>query len=247
MSAIHYARMPQSDAPKLEWVADFSLHASFGGGVNAETTRQVEDAHNAIMAAVVQGAPNHSLRIRAVTPAYASLLITFETEQFEPHACETMVQAALARALPRKRQNAQMVEIPVCYDAEFAIDLPTCAAFAGLSPVRFIERHAEAEYRVAFLGFTPGFPYLLGLPPELAISRLDAPRPRVAPGSVGIAGAQTGVYPFATPGGWRIVGRTPLRIFDARRNPPAHLAIGDRVRFVPISRDQFAQVVEHDA
>ena len=110
----------------------------------------------------------------------------------------------------------------------------------GLTPQQAIELHASATYFVYFLGFVPGFAYLGGLPEALATPRLPTPRRSVPAGSVGIAGNQTGVYPFATPGGWRLIGRTPVAMFRPDRNDMSLLSIGDRVRFMPISAEQFA-------
>jgi KipI family sensor histidine kinase inhibitor len=124
------------------------------------------------------------------------------------------------------------VEIPVRYGSEHGPDLAALAAHAGLGEDDVIARHCAGEYRVAMLGFSPGFPYLLGLDPLLAMPRLDTPRTRVAAGSVGIGGAQTGIYPQAGPGGWRIIGRTALALFDPLHDPPTLLAPGDRVRFI---------------
>jgi inhibitor of KinA len=110
----------------------------------------------------------------------------------------------------------------------------------GMTPAQAIELHASATYLVYFLGFVPGFAYLGEVPEALATPRLATPRRRVPPGSVGIAGSQTGVYPFATPGGWRLLGRTPFSMFRPDRNAMSLLSIGDRVRFMPISRERFA-------
>ena len=137
---------------------------------------------------------------------------------------------------------ARIVEIPVCYGGEYGPDIGDVAARAGLGEGAVAARHAAASYRVAMLGFSPGFPFLLGLPPELACPRRDTPRASVPAGSVGIAGAQTGVYPLESPGGWRIIGRTPLALFDVLREPPALLQPGDRVRFVAISSDEFERM-----
>ncbi len=112
--------------------------------------------------------------------------------------------------------------------------LADVARHTGLSAERVVELHVSAEYRVYFLGFSPGFPYLGGMPPELTTPRLPAPRKRVPLGSVAIGGAQTGIYSVESPGGWRLIGRTAMRLFDAEAEPPAALQIGDRVRFVPV-------------
>ncbi|HET9482549.1 MAG TPA: 5-oxoprolinase subunit PxpB, partial [Xanthomonadales bacterium] len=131
------------------------------------------------------------------------------------------------------------VVIPVCYGGDSGPDLDAVAKHTGLSAHDVVARHAAGDYRVAMLGFQPGFPYLIGLDPALATPRHATPRPRVAAGSVGIGGAQTGVYPREAPGGWQLIGRTPLALFDAARKPPALLAPGDRVRFEAIPRAAF--------
>ena len=129
-----------------------------------------------------------------------------------------------------------MHEIGVRYGGEDGPDLAAVAEYAGLSPRQVVERHAAGEYRVAMLGFAPGFPYLLGLDPRIAMPRLSTPRQRVEAGSVGIGGTQAGIYPRSGPGGWRIIGRTDAVLFDPARDPPSLLAPGDRVRFVPTGR-----------
>ena len=122
------------------------------------------------------------------------------------------------------------------YGGEHGPDLDALAEHAGLSPREAVELHATAEYRVAMLGFAPGFPYLLGLDPRLAMPRLATPRQRVEAGSVGIGGAQAGIYPRPGPGGWRIIGRTDALLFDPARESPSLLAPGDRLRFVPAGK-----------
>jgi len=132
------------------------------------------------------------------------------------------------------------VEIPVCYGREFGSDLDAVAATHKLSSSRVIELHTSRTYRAYFLGFAPGFAYLGDLGPEIATSRLAKPRRKVAAGSVGIAGVQTAVYPFAMPGGWRLIGRTPLNMFCRDRVPMGLISMGDEVRFRAITREEFA-------
>ena len=138
-----------------------------------------------------------------------------------------------------KRSALSSIEIPVCYDEEFGFDLGQVAHHAGLSKDEAVDLHCGAEYRVHCLGFTPGFPYLSGMPTALAMPRRPVPRKQVPAGSVAIGGTQTGVYPLESPGGWNVIGRTPLRLFDAKKNPPALLYAGDRVRFRSITRSEF--------
>src|SRR5262249_10853589 len=130
---------------------------------------------------------------------------------------------------------------PVCYDSDFAPDLQAVANHCRLSPNDLIACHSSGRYQVRCVGFTPGFPYLNGLPKQLAMPRRATPRTRVPAGSVAIGGRQTGIYPLSSPGGWNLIGRTPLQIFDARRESPALLRIGDNVTFKVISAKEFAQ------
>ncbi|PTQ55016.1 MAG: Allophanate hydrolase 2 subunit 1 [Candidatus Carbobacillus altaicus] len=130
----------------------------------------------------------------------------------------------------------QLVEIPVHYGGKDGPDLIPLAEEKGLTPDEVIELHSSTVYTVAMIGFMPGFPYLEGLPDILASTRLPVPRLKVPAGSVGIGGSQTGLYPFESPGGWRIIGRTDAVLFDVRRNPPARFKMGDRVRFIPVKK-----------
>jgi inhibitor of KinA len=134
---------------------------------------------------------------------------------------------------------ARLVEIPVCYDAEFAFDLEHVAHHAQISPKEVIDLHSAGNYRVSCVGFTPGFPFLTGLPRKLATSRQPTPRKQIPAGSVAIGGAQTGIYPQQSPGGWNVIGRTPIQLFDPKKNPPALLCAGDRVGFRGITREEF--------
>lgn len=139
-----------------------------------------------------------------------------------------------------KPRRDRTVEIPVCYDAEFAPDLAEIAQRTGLAPEKIAQLHLEAEYLVYLIGFSPGFPYMGGLPAELAVMpRRATPRVKVAPGSVGIMGRQCCIYPLPTPGGWNLLGRTPLQLFDPHADPPALLRAGDRVKFRRITREEF--------
>jgi KipI family sensor histidine kinase inhibitor len=131
--------------------------------------------------------------------------------------------------------ESRSVEIPVIYGGDQGPDLQNVAILAGLTTEEVIRLHSSAEYSVCFIGFLPGFPYLSGMDPRLAAPRLATPRPLVPAGSVGIAGGQTGIYPLDSPGGWRIIGRTTLTIFDPHREPPVLLKAGDRVRFIAVA------------
>ena len=167
-------------------------------------------------------------------PAYASVLVPFDPEETSEAAARARILAALRRALDGPpAAPGPLFEIPVRYGGLDGPDLAEVAERTRRSEADVVALHAGPEYRVFLVGFVPGFPYLGVLPAELELPRRATPRVRVPSGSVAIAGRQTGIYPFPTPGGWHLIGRTDAPIWDARRDPPALLAPGARVRFVP--------------
>ncbi len=172
-------------------------------------------------------------------PSYASVLIDFDPRLVTHEQVGRLVHERMETAEHEPAPPSRRVEIPVCYGGEYGPDLPDVAKHTGLSPERVVELHAAAQYLVYFVGFSTCFPYLGGLPPELATPRLSAPRKHVPVGSVAIGGGQAGIYPLASPGGWRLIGRTPLRLFDPLGAPPPLLRMGDRVRFVPAQEARF--------
>jgi KipI family sensor histidine kinase inhibitor len=194
--------------------------------------------------------------LRDLVPAYASLAVFFDNREIDADAVRDWLQVRCAQApdvvdrlepldshtVESRTVESRTVEIPVAYGGEFGPDLATSAAELGLSAAALIQRHSEGVYTVAMIGFAPGFPYLSGLDPELALPRLATPRTQVAAGSVAIGGAQTGIYPRPGPGGWRLLGRTPLSLFDPSRAQPSLLLPGDRVRFLAIDAAQFARL-----
>jgi KipI family sensor histidine kinase inhibitor len=175
--------------------------------------------------------------LRDLVPAYASLALFVDASPFGDDDPLARVEQWIERLPEPDGGNApaqgRLHEIGVQYGGEHGPDLDAVAEHAGLSPRDVVELHAAREYRVAMLGFAPGFPYLLGLDPRIAMPRLPTPRQRVEGGSVGIGGAQAGISPRQGPGGWRIIGRTDVVLFDPARDRPSLLAPGDRLRFVP--------------
>lgn len=173
-----------------------------------------------------------------VVPAYASVLLVFDPDApVDVDAIErALVRLAGDAAAPAAGGEPRLIEIDTVYGGVQGPDLAAVAAFAGIGEDEVVARHVAVEYRVAMLGFRPGFPYLLGLDPLLAMPRRATPRPIVPAGSVAIGGPQTGIYPSTSPGGWQLIGRTELRLFDPHANPPTLLAPGDRVRFRAVAR-----------
>jgi inhibitor of KinA len=178
-------------------------------------------------------------RIRNLHPAYASLLIDFDPRESSHKELAALVEKSADKLSPEAERAPKIVTIPVCYDPVFAPDLADVAKYVKKSPEEVIRLHSSAKYRVRFLGFSPGFAYLSGLPEVLQVPRLDTPRKHVNAGTVAIAGSQAAVYPVDSPGGWRLIGRTPVRMFDPVAAPPARLAPGDVVKFAPIDRAKF--------
>jgi KipI family sensor histidine kinase inhibitor len=175
-------------------------------------------------------------------PGYTTLLVVFDPAAVDPDRLSGTLVRLDRDAVSMPLSPGRLVTIPVAYGGDFGPDLKAVAKHAGLSESDVIERHAGANYRVGCVGFVPGFAYLVGLPSDLQTPRRSTPRSRVPAGSVAIGGAQTGVYPFETPGGWHLIGRTPLRPFDPNRAEPALLQAGDRVRFEPIAPAAFAVI-----
>ena len=186
-----------------------------------------------------------------LAPAYTSVAVFFDpdailkTNRAARGAFEwlgTRIHSAVAGVGDRrrgKRKTSRVIEIPVCYDREFAPDLDDVAKHAEISAQEVVDLHSTSEYCVACIGFVPGFTFLAGLPRNLGTPRRDVPRKEIPPGSVGIRGVQTGIYPLRSPGGWNLIGRTPLKLFDPSKNPPTLLHPGDRVRFRAITREQY--------
>jgi inhibitor of KinA len=180
--------------------------------------------------------------LRNVQPAYCSLLVNFDVSLADHAEVEETIRSYEQRAEKQRTPKTRTIEIPVCYGGEFGADLEEVAAAHGLKAEQVIELHSSETYRAYFLGFAPGFAYLGNVPAAIATSRLSSPRRKVPAGSVGIAGRQTAVYPMTTPGGWRVLGRTPLRVFRADREPMGLISIGDQVRFRPISGEVFEKL-----
>lgn len=176
-----------------------------------------------------------------VVPAFSSLALFFQPGCApELEAVEQAASEMLARQEKVPAAAGRTVEVPVSYGGAEGPDLDDVAKRARLTAAEVVARHSGSEYFVHAIGFTPGFPYLGGLPAELATPRRANPRPRVAAGSVGIGGSQAGIYPVESPGGWNLIGRTPLRLFDPQRPEPALLRTGDTVKFHPVSTSEFA-------
>ena len=204
--------------------SDQSLLLEFRDGEN----RLFRTLH-ALRAANIPGLVN-------LHPAYTTILMVFDPMQTSHAELAAQLSPLLSESTSGHRADVPIrtVEIPVRYGGADGPDLAWVAEHHGITTAAVVQLHSSADYEVRFLGFAPGFAYMAGLPPAIATPRLPSPRTVVPAGSVGIAGAQTGVYPAASPGGWRLIGKTDLRMFDPSRNPMSLLEPGDRVRFLPV-------------
>lgn len=208
-------------APDWRWVTDEGLLCRFAGELGAA---------NAHALALSNELGTLSLdEIEDLVVGARSVLIILRPGRDPSSKLFDVLGSERSLSTPNERG---VIEIPVSYGAENGPDLSEVARLCSLDERELVSRHATPVYTVAFIGFSPGFPYLLGLPAELRLPRLDTPRPRIPAGSVGIGDRYTGIYPRSTAGGWRIIGRTEIELFDPLRKRPALLAPGDRVRFV---------------
>ena len=218
---------------KIEALGDSALIIDLADEISdsSDLLPRVLSAAEAIEGAKIPG-------VLDVTSSYESVAIFFDLTQVDPDV-EDKVRVLIASAGGRVSRRKRRVEIPVCYDEEFALDIERVANHTSLTPDAIVALHSSAEYTVACIGFMPGFPFLAGLPQQLRVPRLESPRTKVAAGSVAIANAQAGIYPLESPGGWNVLGRTPQRLFRVNKNPPTFLRPGDRIRFRAITRDEF--------
>lgn len=224
---------------RIQPLAESALLVTFPGEAGPATTGDVVGLASALDAADPPGLVD-------LVPAYTTLLVAFDPTLADPDGLAEMIWR-LAAAPGGAVGPSRLVRLPVAYGGELGPDLVDVAMRVGLAADEVVARHAVGPaggYLVACLGFAPGFGYLLGLPPALAVPRLATPRTRVPAGSVAIGGDQTGVYPLPTPGGWRVIGRTPVPLFAPTAAEPFLLRAGDRLRFEPVSLDRYAEIEE---
>jgi len=236
--------MPEQIRYTIKPLSENSLVLYFSNRINAETTNQITSLNSAIRSTPFRGF------IESV-PAYVSLTLFYDPfvlsrdKSLPGNYAFEKVTAYLQKleynviALPYQKE----LLIPVCYDRQYAPDIEEVALHTNISTEEVIYLHSQADYLVCMLGFMPGFPYLTGLPEKLIMKRKANPRKIVVAGSVAIAGAQTGIYPLNSPGGWQIIGRTPLCLFDESVDHPALLSIGTKVKFTPITSGDFEVLI----
>jgi inhibitor of KinA len=216
--------------PKILPIGDSGLEVIFGNSIDAEINRRVHAFNELVMCAEFKG-------IIETIPCYCSLFIIYDPENITWYDLSSWIFTRLSDPVSNIPANSRLIEIGVYYGGVDGPDLEEVALYHHLTPTEVISMHSSVEYRLYMMGFTPGFPYLGGLNPLLTTPRLSSPRKNVPAGSVGIAGNQTGIYPLASPGGWRIIGRTEQALFSPENDPPFYLRPGDIVRFIPLGKE----------
>ena len=223
-------------SPRFLEAGDRALVVEVGDSIEIEVNDRVRGLLTAIEDLGLEG-------VEDLVPSYRSLLIAFDPVLVTRHDLIEVVAETFGKLELAEQPEPRVVTLPTLYGGDHGPDLEHVATYAGMDPERVIELHSGVDYRVYMIGFAPGFPYLGGLPPELATPRLGTPRVRIPPGSVGIAESQTGVYPAASPGGWQLIGRTPVRLFDPQGDPPSIVVAGDFIRFSALeSEDEYEEI-----
>jgi inhibitor of KinA len=216
--------------------AENALTIQMGDKIDEKINRQLVALRHRIEEMEIEG-------IDEIVLSYTSLVIYFDIFKTQAGAMQEVLADIDEAALLEEESEYRVIEIPVCYGGEYGPDLGNFEE-NGLSEQEVIDRHANKEYLVYMLGFMPGFPYLGGLDEQLHKARLETPRVRIPAGSVGIGGRQTGMYPFESPGGWHLLGRTPVPLFDPGREETIFYAAGDRIIYRPIDADEYARIEE---
>jgi inhibitor of KinA len=220
------------EQPKFRAMGDRALLVELGGDINREVNRRVRMLYYSLVDCELGG-------VVELIPSYAALLIVFDPLKMSLAGLKAGTLRLMETADPSRIPEPKTVRIPVVYGGDFGPDLLWLAEFHRMTPDDVIRYHSGITYHVYMIGFTPGYPYMGEVPIEIATPRRDTPRTRVPQGSVGIAQRQTGIYPVTSPGGWQIIGRTPVMLFDPAAWPPTPLEIGDSVNFYPIEMETY--------
>ncbi len=230
-------------------LGDSALVITFGDSIQYDIHKQIKTCKDSIELNPFPG-------FIECVPAFTNLTIFYnplevvaavkkkEKKEFVSpfEVVSSILQSKLENEQTEKELDHRTVSIPVCYGGEYGPDLEYVARHHNLTPEEVISIHSEGEYLAYMIGFAPGFPFLGGLSEKIATPRRSSPRTSIPAGSVGIAGMQTGVYPISTPGGWQLIGQTPIKLFLPEQNPPSLLQAGDIVKFKPISKEEYQEM-----
>ena len=227
--------MPLFTEPTFRYGGDRAVFVEVGDEISPEVNRSIRHLLNAIDSANIPG-------VQALAPTYRSILVYYDPLTVGVDDLQQRISDLYADLQDADLGAYRVVEIPTLYGGEYGPDIDFVASHNGLTEDEVIEIHTGSNYLVYMVGFNPGFPYLGGMSEKIATPRLPTPRVRMVPGSVGIAERQTGIYPLASPGGWRVIGRSPIRMFDSGREPPSLVQAGDLVRFTSIDEARYREI-----
>jgi len=220
---------------EIKSLGDVAIQVSFGNQINEEIQREIQRFIAGLQTAKIKG-------IIEWVPAYCTVVIYYQPEVISYHVLEKILKSTYSTADKVDQEKGIVYEIPVYYGGETGPDLSFVASYHQLSEEEVISLHSSKEYLIYMMGFVPGFPYLGGLPPSLAVPRLEHPRLSVKAGAVGIGGNQTGIYPADVPSGWRIIGITPVNLFDVNRPSPFLFSAGNYIKFHSIDLQEYEKI-----
>lgn len=221
--------------PQIKITGDTSLAVVFGNEICEDINTKIRAFDELLNEEQIDG-------VYETVPTYCSLTVHYAPEKIRFEALAEKLEALLAVSHKAQKLNTIVMEIPVVYGGAYGPDLETVAAHNGMSVEDVIRIHSGAEYLIYMLGFTPGFSYMGGMDESIATPRLKTPRVLIPAGSVGIAGKQTGIYPIDSPGGWQLIGRTPVKLYDANRDTPILLDAGLHVKFIPVDEAEYKRI-----
>lgn len=222
--------------PQIKITGDKSVAVLFGDAITEEINTSIRAFDEALTEEQIDG-------ITETVPTYCSLTIHYDPERIRYRPLREKLEQMLSVHHKAQRMNPTVIEIPVLYGGEYGPDLEYVAKYNHMTPEEVIRIHSGGEYLIYMLGFTPGFSYMGGMDDSIATPRLKTPRVLIPAGSVGIAGKQTGIYPIDSPGGWQLIGRTPVRLYDAERDDPILLDAGLRVKFIPVDEAEYQRIL----
>ena len=225
------------DEIKILTEGDSSVLIEFGKEISPQINGKITGLVRMIKSQKIEG-------VTDLIPAFCSLLINYDPRVIRFDVLKKRLEGMLKLEVESTRSAIRIFEIPVCYGGSYGPDLDSIAKHAGLTAEEVIEIHASRDYLIYMLGFLPGFSYLGGLDERIHTPRLANPRIRIPAGSVGIGGSQTGIYPLDSPGGWQLLGMTPVKTYDPARKEPILFEAGDYIRFVPVSQEEYLKIKE---
>lgn len=225
------------DKVKFIYAGDLSLVMEFGNSISREINSKIRNMVKTIE-------ENPIIGLKEIIPTYRSIQIMYDPLEIEVEDLIQRLNSLESSLGSSKEESFRIVEIPTLYGGEYGPDIGFVAEHNNISEEEVIKIHTATDYLVYMLGFTPGFTFLGGMKEEIHTPRLKAPRSKIPAGSVGIAGAQTGMYPSETPGGWQLIGRTPVKLYDPKKEPPVLLSAGDYVRYVSVSEDEYNEILK---